>query len=124
MSRKKLELNDMTNQEDPYNQFVNNDNREPNDELSLLVVKEIFDKKNRKTMSRIKFEQVSIIAKLFLYGETFGCKFTNKLANHMLDLQISTNGLGRKENVQMVQQRNDFMDLMQEQKKTSKNIFK
>lgn len=119
---KKLDLETMTGEKE-QDQYIINDNREVNDELSMVVINELFNKKNRKTMSRIKVEQVPIITKLFLYSDTFKTKFSRNLANHMLDLNVSIFGLGRKESVQMIQQRNMF-GMEQEQPKRSKDIFR
>lgn len=123
---KKLNMEDLTlnNDENQYKTLVNSDNRENNDELSMRVIKEFFSKKNRKTMSRIKFEQVSVISKLYLFSKTFGDPFAKDLADLMLDLQISTSGLGRRESVQMIQQRSDMYEFMQQNKKQSKDIFR
>ena len=121
---KKLDVKDMIgDKEQEYNQFTNIDQRESNDLISMLANNELLDKKKLKTNSRVKFEQVSILAKLHLYTDTFGETFTRKLADLILQLQISTNGLGRKELVQMVQQR-DMFDMMQQKPKTSKDIFR
>ena len=110
---KKLNVKDIINdKENEYNQYINHDNRESNDMISLLAISELLDKSKLKSISRVKFEQVSIIAKLHLYTDTFGENFTEKLANLILELQISTNGLGRKELVQLVQQRSDMFDMM------------
>ena len=109
--------------EQNYKNLTNIDQRENNDMISLMAISELLNKKKLKTISRVKFEQVSIIAKLFLYADTFGVNFTKNLADLILQLQISTNGLGRKELVQLVQQRSDVLELMS-QKRTSKDIFR
>ena len=122
---KKLKMKDMTldTDEQNYKNLTNIDQRENNDMISLMAISELLNKKKLKTISRVKFEQVSIIAKLFLYADTFGVNFTKNLADLILQLQISTNGLGRKELVQLVQQRSDVLELMS-QKRTSKDIFR
>lgn len=122
---KKLKIDDLTqnNDEQKYNTLINNDQREKNDEISLMAINELLNKKKLKTISRVKFEQVSIIAKLYLYSNVFGDNFTSTLADLILQLQISTNGLGRKELVQMVQQRTEIFDMAQ-QRKAPKDIFR
>lgn len=123
MDNKKLDVSKMIQGNEDYKQFTNIDNRDNNDMISLLAISELLDKKKLKTNSRVKFEQVAILAKLELYADTFGTTFTRKLANLILQLQISTNGLGRKELVQMVQQR-DMFDMMNQKPKSSKDIFR
>ena len=93
------------------------------DEISLLAIRQLLDKKNLKSISRIKLEQVAVITKLHLFGDVFGIKFTKDLADLILELQISTNGLGRKELVQLVQRRDGLMDFNQPIK-PSKDIFR
>ena len=53
----------------------------------------------------------------------FGDTFTKQLGDLILQLQISTNGLGRKELVELVQQRTDFGQFEGKQA-TSKDIFR
>ena len=112
-----------TNEEQRYNQIVNNDHREKNDEISMLAIQELLSKKKLKTISRVKFEQVPVLAKLFLFSNMFGDTFTKQLGDLILQLQISTNGLGRKELVELVQQRTDFGQFEGKQA-TSKDIFR
>ena len=118
-------MEDLTeqNENEKYNQIINNDHRETNDAISMLAIEELLSKKKLKTISRIKFEQVSIISKLYMYSTVFDDKFTKQLGDLILQLQISTNGLGRKELVQLVQQRTDFGDMAQ-QRRQSKDIFR
>ena len=121
---RKLKMQDMVGNEEQeqYTNIINNDHRETNDEISMLAIKELLSKKKLKTISRVKIEQVPIIAKLYLFDNMFNDSFTRKLADLILQLQISTNGLGRRELVQLVQQRNDFGDMMTNTK--SKDIFR
>lgn len=95
-----------------------------NDKVSLLAISELLNLDKLKTISRIKFEQVTILSKLFLFNEVFKTPFTEALANYILQLQISTNGLGRKELVSLVQQRDMTQELDKNNKVSSKNIFK
>ena len=111
------------------NDFIGNqvddmiENKEShNDLISLLAISELLDLKKVKTISRIKNDQVSNISKLYLYGETFDIPFVKNLADNILQLQISINGLGRKELVQLVQQR--FSDIEIEKKVNRKDIFR
>ena len=124
--KNKLKLEDMTlnTDEQKYQQLTNIDQRAQNDEISLMAIHELLNIKKLKTISRLKFEQVSIISKLYLYSSTFGEKFTKQLADLILQLQISTSGLGRRELVQLVQQRSDMFELAMSPKKTSKDIFR
>ena len=124
--KKKLDMETMTKNTDEqkYNALINNDNRDQNDMISMLAITELLDVKKLKTISRIKFDQVGILTKLFLFSKTFDDRFTADIGNLILQLQISTNGLGRKELVQLVQQRTDLFDMAQMKPKTSKDIFR
>ena len=117
MIDKKIEIDDLTKQ------GIHEINQEPqnNDLISLLAIQELLNIRKIKTISRIKPEQVPTIAKLLLYSKTFHIPFVSRLANHILELQISINGLGRKELVQLVQKRNEMIET---QKITSKDIFR
>lgn len=78
---------------------------EPNNDLvSLIAINELTNLNKLKVVSRVKIEQVPILSKLYLYSETFKSDFTSRLANNILELQISVGGLGRKELVQVVNQ--------------------
>lgn len=94
----------------------------PDDQISLLAIGELLNKKKIKTISRIKPEQTSNIAKLYMFSQTFDDPFTKNLADTILQLQISINGLGRKELVNLVQKRTDMM--MEQRAVTSKDIFR
>lgn len=122
---KKLNIEDLTktNEEENYNRIIHNDNRETNDLISLMAIKELLNKKHLKTISRLKFEQIGTISKLYLFSDIFNDNITKKLANLILELQISTSGLGRKELVELVQQRSGFEDMLQSNK-SSKDIFR
>ena len=97
-----------------------NESSSNNDLISLLAITELLNLEKIKTISRIKGEQVPNIAKLYLYHDTFDIPFIKSLADNILQLQISISGLGRKELVQMVQQRFDDQELQP----TKKGIFK
>ena len=122
---KKITMEELTggNEEDRYNQFVNNDNRETNDVISYMAINELLNKKKLKSISRLKPEQVTIATKLYMFSSMFGDNFTKSLADYILELQISVNGLGRKEMVSLVQQRSDFGDMLP-QRKQNKDIFR
>lgn len=91
-----------------------------NDLVALLATQELTNLKKIKTVSRIKPEQVAILTKLELFASTFKINFTKKIAREILELQISINGLGRKELVQLVNQREN--DLLTNKK--AKDIFR
>lgn len=118
----KIDLKNLTGKENDNTYVINNEPDIQGDEISLKAIEHLFDKKNRKVNSRIKFEQVSILAKLQMFGEVFETSFTKKLSDLMLDLQVSTHGLGRKETVNLVQRRDGIMEVPQT--KTSKDIFR
>jgi hypothetical protein len=120
---KKLKLEDMTGKDEDQTQtYIEHPETTASDEISLKAIQELLNIKKLKTISRIKFDQVQILSKLFLYSETFNDPFTKKLADLILQLQISTSGLGRRELVQLVQQRSELVELPQQ--KTSKDIFR
>jgi len=121
--KKHLKLEDLTKEEQDYQHITNIDQREHDDKISLMAINELLNKKKLKSISRIKFEQVAIITKLYLFNATFGESYTKLLGDLILELQISTNGLGRKELVQLVQQREMF-GLDTNQVKKSKDIFR
>ena len=105
----KLNLNDFINPEnndDPTNEL---------DILKLVTVNHLLSKDNLKTNTRIKQKQVPLLSKMYLYGEVFNIPFITQLANNISELQISINGLGRKELVDLVGKvYNPFNDLSQE----------
>jgi hypothetical protein len=121
---KKLTLKDATQKNDDNTYFINEQSEpEPSDAISLKAIDELLNKKRIKTISRLKFEQIPIVTKLHLFADTFGTSFPKKLAENIMELQISVSGLGRKELVQLVQRRDGYSDLI-EQRSRSKDIFR
>lgn len=118
---KKLSLAEATQKNDD-NTYIINDQQDQSDEISLKAIEELLNPDKLKSISRIKFEQVSILSKLYLFGDVFDTPFTKKLADLILELQISVSGLGRKELVQLVQRRDGFTDLSEV--KARKDIFR
>ena len=120
---KKLTLPEMTkrNETDNTNIVIENAETPFNDEIALLAVNELLDEKKIKVNSRIKPTQVSNLTKLYLFGEIFGVPACIAIADNILKLQISLNGYGRQELVQLVQQRSNGI---YEKPITSKDIFK
>ncbi len=114
---KNLDLEKMINDDETVNNLA-----ETNDLLSLVIVNELLNKKNIKTNSRIKMEQVSNLTRLLMFSETFKINFLKRMAHHIMELQVSIRGLGRKELVQMVQARDDIFKLEKQIK--SKDIFR
>ena len=102
------------NQKLSLDQLINpNKNDLDNQDLiSLIATNELINSKNHKRISRVNPEQVNVITKLYLFGSLFNIGFVNKLADNILDLQISIRGLGRKELVQLVQRREMTMEEM------------
>lgn len=78
------------------------------DLINLLALNELTNSKKIKTNSRIKLEQVELLSKLYLFNDTFKTPLAKKLADLVLHLQVSVNGLGRKELIQMVNISTDF----------------
>ncbi len=124
--KKVLTMEEMTqsNEDNTPNFDLGGEGESINDKVSLIAISELLNLNKLKTISRIKFEQVNILTKLYLFNDTFKTPFTKDLADYILQLQISVNGGGRKELVSLVQQRDMTQELNNHQKTTSKNIFK
>lgn len=118
----KLTLNDLTLKDnDNIDRDDVIDGNDVNDKISLLAISELLNMDNLPTITRIKSEQVPIITKLELYADTFNVPFARSLSNNLMKLQISINGLGRRELVQMVKQRDEGIEV---KKLTAKDIFR
>lgn len=99
-------------------QNIQHDN---SDIINLLALQELTNSKKIKTNSRIKLEQVELLTKLYLFNDTFKTPLAKKLADLVLHLQVSINGLGRKELIQMVNTNNDNS---LQQNKRIKDVFR
>ena len=108
----KLSLKDIINPSSDNLQYNN-------DIISIIATNELINSKNIKRISRLNPEQVMVLTKLFMFANTFNNSFVKTLATNILDLQISIKGLGRKELVQLVQQRE-----MSEETNKIKDIFR
>src|SRR5690606_6682386 len=114
----KLELKDLIQPEE-----LKNNNNNATDLIKLQVAESLISNKNLKTNTRIKYEQVSHLSKLYLYANIFDIDFIKNLADDILKLQISINGLGRKELVDLVGKVYNT-DVSEVEKLTAKGIFK
>lgn len=114
----KLELKDLIQPEE-----IKNDNNSATDLIKLQVAESLISNKNLKTTTRIKYEQVSHLSKLYLYADIFDIDFIKNLADNILKLQISINGLGRKELVDLVGKVYNT-DTSEVEKLTARRIFK
>lgn len=124
MELKKLNMNELIGKDNDQNIITyQQEDDKPTDEISMRAIDELFSSKKLKNNSRLKFDQIKSLTKLYMFTEIFGEKFTKNLADTILQLQISTYGLGRKEIVQLVQQRNMMLE-MQAQQKPSKDVFR
>lgn len=112
MIKKKVTDNEKLSLDQLINPTLNKNDLDNQDIISLIATNELINSKNNKRISRLNPEQVNIITKLYLFGSVFNIGFVNKLANNILDLQISIRGLGRKELVQLVQRREMSVDEM------------
>jgi hypothetical protein len=115
----KLELKDLIQPEE----IKNDSNSNVTDLIKLQVADSLLSIKNLKSNTRIKYQQVSHISKLYLFSDIFEVDFIKNLADTILQLQISINGLGRKELVDLVGKVYNT-DIPELQKLTSKSIFK
>ena len=113
----KLELKDLIQPEE-----IKNDNS-ATDLIKLQVAESLISNKNLKTTTRIKYEQVSHLSKLYLFADIFDIDFIKKLADNILKLQISINGLGRKELVDLVGKVYNT-EVGEAEKLTARRIFK
>ena len=123
----KLNLKDMTQTDEEqkiYQQLSNQEKNDTHDLVSIMAIQELLNKKKLKTISRVKFEQVQALTRLYMFDSFFKVPFLKKLADEILQLQISVSGLGRKELVQLVQQRDSIMDTELSKIKSSKDIFR
>lgn len=114
----KLELKDLIQPEE-----IKSDNSNVTDLIKLQVAESLISNKNLKTNTRIKYEQVSHLSKLYLYADIFDIDFIKNLADNILKLQISINGLGRKELVDLVGKVYNT-EVSEAEKLTAKGIFK
>lgn len=121
--KKDNEKNNLT-LEHLINQYKSDsDNVKNTDLISLLAINELLNLDKLKTISRLKSEQIQPITKLYLFAETFQTDFAKSLADNVLQLQISILGFGRKELVQLVQNRTEVISPAVE-KYSSKEVFR
>lgn len=123
--KKKLGFKDLTGKDEdniPLDEGVPSIDSDGNDIISLMAISELVNMGKLKTVSRLKIEQIPNITKLYLFSQVFETDFTKILADNILQLQISIKGLGRRELVSLVQQRdNPSQEVV---KLSSKDIFK
>ena len=100
-----------------------NDIEGSSDIISLLALNEILSKKKLKSMSRLKPEQVSNLVKMHVFAKEYGISLVDNIASLIEELQISINGLGRKEVGQLVQRREEVLPVGTKTL-TSKDIFR
>jgi len=74
------------------------------DLVSLIAISELTNLEKLKVITRLKDEQVPLLAKLYMYAETFDVPYIKNMADNILQLQISIRGLGRKELVNIVRE--------------------
>lgn len=120
----KINMKDLVQNEDEqkYQNIVNQNANQPNDMIALMAITELLNPKKLKTISRVKMDQVAILSKLYLYADVFKQPFTKQLGDLILQIQISVNGLGRKDLVQVGQPRLEMME--QPKPNAPKDIFR
>lgn len=125
MIKKKVTMNEMTGKDhdNVERDTLIPDEIEVNDKISLIAISELVNMENLPTITRLKIEQVPTITKLNLFADTFKVPFAKKLSDNIMKLQISINGLGRRELVQMVRQRDEPM-IENGKRLTAKDIFR
>lgn len=114
----KLNFNDLINPQ------VDEGITDNTDVIKLIAVNHLLSKDNLKTNTRIKQRQVSQLSKLYLYSDVFKIPFVKSLADNILELQISINGLGRKELVELVGKVYNPFDVTEPDSKGKKDIFR
>ena len=123
--KKKLGFKDLTGKDEdniPLDEGVPSIDSDGNDIISWMAISELVNMGKLKTVSRLKIEQIPNITKLYLFSQVFDTDYTKMLADNILQLQISIKGLGRRELVSLVQQRdNPSQEVV---KLSSKDIFK
>ena len=123
--KKKLGFKDLTGKDEdniPLDEGVPSIDSDGNDIISFMAISELVNMGKLKTVSRLKIEQIPNITKLYLFSQVFDTDYTKMLADNILQLQISIKGLGRRELVSLVQQRdNPSQEVV---KLSSKDIFK
>lgn len=123
--KKKLGFKDLTGKDEdniPLDEGVPSIDSDGNDIISLMAISELVNMGKLKTVSRLKIEQIPNITKLYLFSQVFDTDYTKMLADNILQLQISIKGLGRRELVSLVQQRDN--PSQEVAKLSSKDIFK
>lgn len=75
-----------------------------NELIGLIAIDNLTNENKIKMTTRLKEEQVYNLTKLLLFSDVYGTKFTSNLADHIMQLQVSIRGLGRKELVKVVNQ--------------------
>ena len=123
--KKKLGFKDLTGKDEdniPLDEGVPSIDSDGNDIISLMAISELVNMGKLKTVSRLKIEQIPNITKLYLFSQVFDTDYTKMLADNILQLQISIKGLGRRELVSLVQQRDN--PTQEVQKLSSKDIFR
>ena len=123
-NNKQETINNMGSMESFINPINEESAADPSKLISLIAVKNLLSPKNNKTNSRIKYLQVSELTKLFLYADIFKIPIVKKIANNVLDLQISIHGLGRKELVDLVSQVSNPLEMTTKPRINSRDIFK
>lgn len=92
------------------------------DDLRLKVINHLLDMTNNTLVnSRLNKSQINAITKLLTFSRLYKNDFTLKIAYDMLKLQVSLNGLGRKELVRILQTTSDYEP---ESKTSFKDVFR
>lgn len=120
-NKEKLTLQEMTGRDENGLIEKEETSQSTSDIIAITAVKELLNPDKIKTNSRIDKAQIKTIAKLFLFGSVYDSNFASDLGRLILELQVSLNGLGRQELVQLVQQRSETIFTEETQKK---GIFK
>lgn len=92
------------------------------DKLKLQIINNLLDEKHKKTNSRLSKYQVNPLTKLYLFANVFQSDIAKQIADNILLLQVSLNGYGRKELVQILSMQEVLPP--QDQKTINKDIFR
>lgn len=93
------------------------------DDLRLKVINHLLDMTNNTLVnSRLNKKQINTIIKLLTFARIYNNDYTLNIAYDLLKLQVSLQGLGRKELVKILQTTSDYEPT--ENNKSFKDVFR
>lgn len=93
------------------------------DDLRLKVINHLLDMTNNTLVnSRLNKKQINTIIKLLTFARIYNNDYTLNVAYDLLKLQVSLQGLGRKELVKILQTTSDYEPT--DNNKSFKDVFR